>query len=159
MMQYTMIVLGRYGDILNCLPIAYAYSKRGTNLRWLVSHEYASILDGVSYVDPVIWQASQDTLPQAIRFAQHGSKRVLVAQAWKNPDQRHKTESFAKEQWRLAWMLDQYGKYPLVFDRRSRIRERELVISTGIALEPGLPELRKFRPDLDEESRRNVGTR
>ena len=130
MTAHTLIVLARYGDILNCLPIAYAFYKRGAKLRWLVGQEHASILDGVSYVEPEIWKGSQDTLPRAIHYVRGIGQRALVAQAWKNPDQRHQTESFSLEQWRLAGMLEHYGKFPLVFDSRSPERERALVENT-----------------------------
>ncbi len=136
MNTHTLIVLGRYGDIINCLPMAYAFHKRGGRLRWLVSEEYASILDGVSYVDAEVWPGSQDTLHRAIQHVRRKGQRALVAQAWMNPDQQHRTDSFAKEQWRLAGMLDHYGRFPLVFDRRFPKREAELLARVGIPNNP-----------------------
>lgn len=123
----TVIVLGRYGDVLNCLPMAYALHKRGANVRWLVSKEYASVLSGVSYVEVEEWDGTQDTLHKAIQYVRSKGQKPLIAQAWKNPDQRHITDSFAKEQWRLAGMQDHFGKYPLVIDRRFPVREDVLV--------------------------------
>jgi hypothetical protein len=125
--MYTLIVLSRYGDILNCLPIAYALHKRGAKVRWLVSKEHASILSGVSYVEVEEWPGTQDTLHKAIHYVRSKGQKPLVAQAWKNPDQQHLTDSFAKEQWRLAGMQDHYGRFPLVIDRRVAVREEVLV--------------------------------
>jgi hypothetical protein len=125
--MFTLILLARFGDILNCLPIAYALHKRGGKVRWLVSKEHASILSGVSYVEVEEWPGTQDTLPKAIQYVRAKGQKALVAQAWRNPDQRHLCDSFAKEQWRLAGMGDHYGRFPLVIDRRVPVRENVLV--------------------------------
>ncbi len=136
----TLVVLARNGDILNCLPIAYAFHKRGGKVRWLVSHEYAPILEGVSYVDAEIWKGSQDTLLRAMTYVRSCGRRAMVPQAWKNPDLiMDPNRSFTLEQWRLAGMQQHFGKFPLVIDQRSENRERELVIRHIEFAGPDLP--------------------
>lgn len=119
-----LIQLGRFGDIINVLPLAYSLSKKVGRVSWLVGKEHASILEGASYVQPIIWNGGQDTLPQAIQ--QYRGANPIVTQAWLNPDKRHLTDSFALEQWRYAGLLDEYGAYPLIFDRQNEARAHML---------------------------------
>lgn len=121
-----LIQLGRYGDIINILPFAFMLSKQvGGRIRWLVGKEWASILEGTSYVEPISFDGNDFQLDRAIR--QYQGHQKLVTQANRNPDPTHQTDSFAKEQWRYVNALDQRGKWPLVFDRRDAERERKLI--------------------------------
>jgi hypothetical protein len=92
----------------------------------MVNKDFASTLAGCSYITPIEWRGNQDTLPLAIQYARRYGN-IIVAQAWKHPDQRRLTDSFAKEQWRLAGKLNEWGKWPLIFDQRSSQRESLLV--------------------------------
>jgi hypothetical protein len=120
-----IVQLGKFGDCVNILPFAYMLSKKLGVVNWLVGRTWASLLEGVSYVNPIIWEGSDNTLPQAI--AAHRGKNLWITQAWLNPDRHILTDSFATEQWRYVGALDEYGKWPLVFDKRSPEREAELV--------------------------------
>ena len=119
-----LIQLGRYGDIINILPLAYALSKKIGRFQWLVGKEYASILEGVSYVQPIIWPGGQDSLPQAIQ--QYRGTNPIVTQSWLNPDPRQLTDSFGLEQWRYAGMLEEFNSWPLVFDQQNLPRANML---------------------------------
>lgn len=110
-----LVGLGRYGDIVNALPLAYALSRQIGRVDWLVSNQYAGIFEGVSYVRPVIWQGGQDTLPVAL--GRYRGAQMRVVQAWLNPDNRRLTASYALEQWRLGGTLEQFNQWPLIFDR------------------------------------------
>lgn len=121
-----IVQLGKFGDIINILPFAYMKSKQqGEPVNWLIGKQWASILDGVSYVNPVIWPDSDDTLHRALATLE--GKKQWVTQAWLNPDPFRETDSFSKEQWRYAGALNERGKWPLVFDRRDTKRELNLV--------------------------------
>jgi hypothetical protein len=114
------VCLGRYGDICNALPIA---SSLG-NPKFFVSREFASILEGVSYVQPMVWDCDYKELPRAIQRLQ--GHDAIFCQAYKHPDQRRLTDSYQKEAWRIAGWLEKFGTLPLVFDRRSKDREEAL---------------------------------
>jgi hypothetical protein len=121
----TILLLGRYGDIVNLLPFAYGLS-RNSFVKWIVNKDFADILEGVSYVTP----KAIDYTPDQLKFAFIDSYQMnpRVAQCWQNPDgPRHLTESFCMESWRLAGGLDQWNRWPLVFDQRSPEREKKLV--------------------------------
>lgn len=120
-----IVQLGKFGDIVNVLPFAFSLSKQLGVVNWLVGRNWESVLRGVSYVNPIIWEGTDNTLRQAIET--HRGKRLWITQAWMNPDHQILTDSFAKEQWRYVGSLSEYGKWPLVFDKRSPEREAELV--------------------------------
>lgn len=133
----VLIQLGRAGDIINVLPLAYSLSRKLGRINWVVSMEHADILEGVSYVNPILWNGNQDTLPAAIRF--YGNTAPLVTQAFLNPDSRRLTSSFALEQWRYAGALDERDKWPLLFDQRNPEREAALVASVLSRRNPDRP--------------------
>lgn len=112
--------LGRYGDCVNALPIAYELSKQGSLPRFYISKEFASILDGVTYVQPMV--VSLDY--KEVRKILHPD--MVCVQSYKHPDSNRLTDSYQKESWRIAGWLDKFGKLPLVFDNRSPEREAAL---------------------------------
>lgn len=120
-----LVQLARAGDVVNVLPLAYCLSKKIGRVNFLVGKEHASILEGASYVYPMIWDGNQDSLPQALRKYQ--SQHVICTQAWLNPDQRRLTSSFSLEQWRYAGLLEERNRWPLYFDNRDPQREDALV--------------------------------
>lgn len=124
-----MVVLGRYGDICNGLPIGYEiFRTTNEKPKFFVSSEFASILDGVSYVQPMVWNVDYKEIKKAIDRIPN----PIVCQAYKHPDQRRLTDSFQKESWRVAGWLDKFGTIPLVFDRRDKDREAALAQKYGV---------------------------
>lgn len=120
MKQPIVCCLGRYGDILNALPIAYELSRTVGRPKFVVSKQFWTILKGVSYVDPVVWDIDYKELPRAIARL---PKEAIICQSYKHPDQRRLTESYQKEAWRVAGWLDKFGTLPLIFDKRNVERE------------------------------------
>lgn len=127
------VMLGRYGDIANCLPFIKADADAGRRPTLVVSKDFADILDGVSYCDRIVWDGAYDQLPEALRWLRRdkGITAPVVAQYHRNPyDKARLTSSYQKEVWRLAGKLDAFDmRGPLVFDRRDKKREHELVWS------------------------------
>lgn len=125
----TIVCLGRYGDIINALPVAYAASQRGQKPYFVVAEEFKSILDGVSYVQPKVWRGRYDEVQQCLSWlkATHPGK-VQVYQAHNNPDIERLTRSYQMEPYRVNDNLDDFGTTPLVFDKRDLKRERELML-------------------------------
>jgi len=117
--------LGRYGDIINALPIAYEiYRTQGIKPKFVVSREFWTILEGVTYVQPIVWDLPYSDLPRAITRLE--GKHEIICQSYKHTDDRHLTDSYQTEAWRLAGWLDKFGKLPLVFDNRNKQREDKL---------------------------------
>lgn len=126
----TFIQLGRNGDIILLLPaLKYIADTTGMPPRLIVAQEYAAVLDGVSYVEPVPlpvhWWSG---MPEARRYAESnfGGAQVLqcYASEW----------GIELSQWpNFMWsMIDRTGvdmglfhSLPLVFDQRDVKRERQ----------------------------------
>jgi hypothetical protein len=134
--QPTIVALGRFGDIANALPAAYSLARKGARPRFVVSKDFSSILDGVSYVDRVEFDGDYKNLNEAIRIQRSQGFEPIVFQAYKHPDKQRLTNSYAKEGWRIAGFLPFFGAIPLVFDQREEAHERELVAQH---IKPGSP--------------------
>lgn len=132
-----IVCLGRYGDIVNVLPIAHSlFLETGKAPKFCVSEEFWTILEGVSYVKPVVWNRDYKELPWAIKRVQDESEKVVIAQSYMHPDTSRQTDSYQKEAWRHAGYLDQFGKLPLVFDKRDLAREKELDLKVALLTNP-----------------------
>lgn len=126
--DFGIVVLGRYGDIINTLPIAKKYADYGQRIAWAVTPEYADIFDGVSYVTPVIVKTRLSNVMQAVRELKRSCSTVQAWQMYGNTAVgRRRTSSFAMEMWRMAGATDEFMNLPLVFDKRDYNREQVLV--------------------------------
>lgn len=124
--------LGKLGDVIQVLPIAYHdFQTTGIKPKFIISRDYAEILEGVSYVEPVIFDGGFADLKPAIRFAKEKFDDVHVLQTHGNdfPIER-KTTSFQLDTWARAGCVEHFNDWPLVFDRRNPKRERELLHAT-----------------------------
>lgn len=126
MSQPVVCCLGRYGDICNALPIAWQlHEETGQKVKFVVAKEFWKILDGCSYVQPVVWDIKYNEIPKAMtRLA---DSNAVICQTHSHPDNRRLTDSYQKESWRVAGWLDRFCKLPLVFDKRDSKREERLV--------------------------------
>jgi hypothetical protein len=135
--EKTFIQLGRFGDIILLLPaLKYIHDTTGIRPRLIVSNAYASVLDGVSYVEPVSLKVHWSSgMTEARKYADDHFGGGIV------------TQCVSDEGWvsgRTKWpnfmvsMIDRTGiprdtilSLPLVFDRRSSEREFEAVKAVG----------------------------
>jgi len=124
-MSDAILSLGRYGDLIGLLP--WCWKRRNDPVKFVVGHEFASLFDGVSYVQPMRYSKGCIDLPDAIKVTRATLPNVKVAQTFMNPDKRRMTDSYAKESYRIIGALNEFGTQPLVFDRRDAKREKELV--------------------------------
>jgi len=122
----TILSLGRYGDLIGLIPALRVLPRP----RVVVSHEFADLLEGVSYVDVTKYSGGCIELANAAQLC-HGMPDLRVAQVFMNPDQRRLTPSYAEEAYRLGGISHLWRKHPLVFDRRSEINERKLLNSVN----------------------------
>lgn len=118
----AIIQLGRYGDILNILP---AVKKLGHEVDWFVLPEFANILDGIPYINPIIWDGKVEDVKAATALATKlGYSTIIPTQVYNNPiltTVRH--ASFQLEQWDRIGMLQDFqeSKLELTYSPVSRI--------------------------------------
>lgn len=151
--EVCFVHLGKFGDIIIMLPAFKAVAEQlGKPVLCMVSKEYASIFEGVSYVTPWVqdlhwWKG----VGQARKIAEAAGLNPIVVKWWDEPGAQPpaslepgKTitlkihgklrqvnaadwDSFQASQWRYAgFTVDQMMQWMPVFDRRSRFREEEL---------------------------------
>ena len=124
-------MLGKVGDVLSILPILHHEFKRnGHKPKLLISRDYASVLDGVSYVQPVIFSGHFSDLGGAIRTIKSQGGEAIPLQVYGRdfPFQK-RTPSFQLDQWLRGDAVQHFLDWPLVIDRRNRNRERDLIKS------------------------------
>jgi hypothetical protein len=130
------IQLGRFGDIILLLPaMKYLYDTTGVRPKMIVSKDYGSVLDGVSYVErfslPVHWFMG---MPRARAWADErfGGHTVLQCHGHQWGINLKQWPNF------MTSMLDRTGvplhlfrELPLVFDRRNSEREKAAIPRTN----------------------------
>ena len=133
--------LGRNGDICAILPILYQdFLKTGERQRLMVAKDYAELLEGCSYIEPIIFDGSFAEINRAREYAQTlqgnlvssqvvGGGGVVVSQIYgTNYDTSKTTESFQLESLRMMNALGEWRfQHPLVFDKRDKEREAMLI--------------------------------
>lgn len=142
--------LGKFGDIMIMLPAFKAVAdETGIPPICIVSKDFSSIFDGVSYVQPWVmdlhwWKG----VGAARKAAESIGLKPIVVKWWDEPNAKPPFEraddrtirlkihgklctvpasewdSFQNSQWRWAgFTMEQMEEWPLVFDRRSEHRE------------------------------------
>lgn len=127
-----IVELGRYGDIVNILPIARHIAEMYDTPHLMVSREFASILEGISYVHPVVVPLRNDQLKEGLKLAHKDFKHVINTQIWGSDwQQERKTSSFNRESWRQAGFWHKFDdhspKWLPYFDRRDKEREAGVI--------------------------------
>lgn len=123
-----VVMLGRYGDIVNVLPVCRHLAETEGVPGLVVSEQFKDLLDGVSYVDPIIFKGQFTDLKEGIALAKSRYDKVLVGQVnSRNVGVNTECVSFNQESWRQMGYLPDFGKLPLMFDKRDYDREKALV--------------------------------
>jgi hypothetical protein len=118
----TILNLGRLGDNINLLPVAYA--NKGTT--FVTSEKYSSIFEGTSYCQTKKYSGDPVELQHCINLCQ-GLPDLRVAQVFMHPKETKQEKNYALESYRLGRFRDQWRKHPYVFDRRDPEREQKLI--------------------------------
>jgi hypothetical protein len=138
-MSKTLVMLGRTGDILGILPMLYADAQRGERRKLVIAEEFASIGEGCSYFDTIPFKGPHYDIAKACTEAKavngevqclqiKGPREQVEEWTWKPAGvSANMTPSFEQEPWRMAGRLNEWGKHPLVFDKRNREREAALL--------------------------------
>jgi hypothetical protein len=133
--------LGRYGDVCAFLPVLKnEYDETGEKPKLIISRDYADILEGVSYVEPIVYYGQFEDITGALMFAKRLGRDVVTSQVVGIPNvvvsqvygDAHAPkiicDSFQQDSFRLAGKLELWPKQPkLVFDKRDKKREARLV--------------------------------
>jgi hypothetical protein len=129
MSQRIYVQLGRYGDILNILPLVKEYrDKTGQKPAVMVAEAYADLLDGVTYCDKIVFRGDFTNLSRAQFEAYRRSKDVVIAQVYGDMCiQPHEAENFAVESWIKAGADCQWNNLSREIDARNHQREAELI--------------------------------
>ena len=130
-MPQVYIQLGRYGDIILLLPAFYRmWQLTGRKPLLIVSTAFASVLEGVSYVEPFPLDCDfYGGMPMARQLAQEqfGGATVLQCNGagWSADVP---APNYMTSMWRRTGFTDEEMRaLPLVFDRRSEGREAQLL--------------------------------
>ena len=133
--------MGRYGDVCSFLPILKKeFDDTGEKPSLVISKDYADILEGVSYVNPIIYDGPFEDVTGALKFAKAsvgdvtttqvvGITDVIVSQVYGNHvGPQIVCDSFQQDGFRLANKLELWPKQlKLVFDKRDSKREKKLL--------------------------------
>lgn len=122
------IQLGRAGDILNILPLCKRDFDSGRKPVLMVAEKFADLLDGVTYVEPLVFRGEfEETLAatrEAETFAHARGLAIVCTQIYgKEIHCGEKCSSFTRESWARSPDAPEWGSLPLVFDRRDLSRE------------------------------------
>lgn len=123
------VLLGRFGDITNLLPVLRDLHDRGEDVWLAVSWEFRDLLDGVSYVKALPLPLDLQDINEALVLLRKKFKRVLNCQIWgRNFFQVKQCPAFNQESWRMAGYGARFHdqSLPLIFDRRDAAREAAL---------------------------------
>ena len=125
-----VVCLGRYGDVMNAMPIALDLAKRnGNKTPFMVSEEFSGILDGISYIEPVVFKMGYSHCIEAMDEARDRFGSVVQAQVYGTPlnDSLGKTP-YNYAAWKAAGHQSRWKDGAgLVFDKRDKVWERALI--------------------------------
>lgn len=131
---------GRLGDCIAFLPVLHSEFKNGQRCALLIAKEFSGVMDGVGYADKIefdgpIWEldramAQAWQLSNNVKCVQLAGPAELVKQHAYQPAGQEvaMTDSFVKEAYKLAGHFQLWKTQPpLIFDRRDKARETELL--------------------------------
>lgn len=146
----VMILPGKFGDIILMLPAFKAINERtGLKPKVIVSEPFASVFEGVSYVDPVTVSSHWMDVPAAIQRSKALFGEPIIPQWWNDPAYKPEEcpggivlrvdgKSWKVDQFkypgfmqcmymRSGFSVQEMMSLPLVFDRRDTNRESRLL--------------------------------
>jgi hypothetical protein len=125
------VMLGRAGDILCLLPaLKYEHDRLGCKIKLVVAMEFASIVEGCSYIEPIVWQDDfRKPNHAAFRISKEYSDYRIVNCAVCAEDMRvdQKGWSFDRDIWTNSKVNAAPHSVPLLFDNRNKEREQALI--------------------------------
>lgn len=124
------IQMGRVGDLILLMPAWQAWAERsGKKTVVITSKEFGQVLEGASYIQPILLPYSWYDAAKARQWAQARYGQVIVTQLHGTglhtpPDD---LPSFSLTMWRRTGLAEEYATLPLTFDQRNPNREANLL--------------------------------
>lgn len=101
-----IVQLGRYGDLINILPLALHIHNTYGKPYVMISREFQPLFDGVSYAEPFPVDLKCDRINEAMAIARCSFEFPIQTQIWGHGyDQVKLTEGYNKEMWRMGGFL------------------------------------------------------
>jgi hypothetical protein len=125
--------LGRAGDILNVLPLCKSdFDRTGVRPVLIVAAAYRSLLEGVTYVEPVVFPGEFENMSEAWALAEELAAAkdlaIVCTQIYGDATAGQTTAfSFLRQSWDRVPGAPPWGSLPLVFDRRDPTREAGVI--------------------------------
>lgn len=121
-MSKAYLMTGKAGDLLAIAPILHeGFRLSGQPQNLIVSREYASVVEGLDYVTPIVFDGNWMDFLGALKFAKHHFDRVEVPMTHGNTlTVKRKCPSVFFEQWERVGYLDKWDTLPLVLPRTSK---------------------------------------
>lgn len=136
MTKKIVINLGKTGDICAILPLLQHECENGNPMALMVSKDYASVMEGQSIVETIVFDGGVHEIQRAYELAKTISNDVTCVQVAGpaaevkkytyelNGRKGEVTDSFAKEPWHILGKMDVWRKQPVLkFDKRNADRE------------------------------------
>jgi hypothetical protein len=127
--RVAFVALGRFGDITNILPLLKHCAENYGKPVLVVSRQFASLLEGCSYVEPYVLDIDNSRINEGLKVAERHFPHVINCQIWGASYEIAKScPSFNRESWRLAGFAHKFDdlSWRPVFDRRDLAREAML---------------------------------
>jgi hypothetical protein len=127
-----VVILGRNGDIVNCLPFLKLIHDNYCTPYVAIAKEFKPLFDGVGYAVPIVVAEKEESLGDAMSKAQREFDIVIRAQIWgRGHVQNRECDAYNLESWREMGLMHRFNDETLrpVFDRRSPDREANLIAS------------------------------
>lgn len=124
------VQMGRVGDLILLMPAWQAWAERsGRKTVVVTSKEFGQVLEGASYIQPILLPYSWYDAAKARQWAQARYGQVIVTQLHGTglhtpPDD---LPSFSLTMWRRTGLAEEYATLPLTFDQRNPNREANLL--------------------------------
>jgi len=137
----AFLLLGRLGDITTLLPVLKDEAdKSGQPTPLVCAAAYAPLLEGTSYVKPLVFQGDYSRAAEARAWAARqltGYELVDCSVYGQGVNVQHDMSSFDREIWRLSKTSLNFDTTPVVFDRRDSLREKGILANPPFLLYAG----------------------
>lgn len=113
------VQLAKYGDIVSILPILRSKAvSTGLAQNLVVCRQYSDILDGLGYINPVVFDGHWQDIKGAIKMAKRMFDSVVVLQQYGSGIEFEKrTPSFQLDMWERAGALSKWDSLSHDFPR------------------------------------------
>lgn len=126
-METAYILLGKTGDILSGLRVVQSQPGKKPVV---ISRQYASVLDGIPDIEPVVYDGEWDDLKGATKFAKQKYRRVINLQTYgKDILIQNRTPSFQLDQVLRGGVIDQHNDLALSLNGHEVSKTGEILVA------------------------------